>query len=109
SKSVVITSTAPGEGKTVVAANLALSLAASGQRVLLIDGDMRRPKTHELFDLPQEPGLSNVLVGNTPSSEAIQKTNINGLWVLTAGKHPPNPAELLGSRTFREFLTALGE
>ena len=60
---MVVTSTLPGEGKCVVSANLALSLALAGQRVLLIDADMRRPKVHEIFELPQEPGLSNVMVG----------------------------------------------
>jgi capsular exopolysaccharide synthesis family protein len=109
SKSILVTSTAPGEGKTLVSANLALSLAMAGQRVLIVDADMRRPKVHETFGLPQEPGLSNVLVGDAKASEAIHRTTASKLWVLTAGKHPPNPAELLGSRRFNEFLGSLGE
>jgi len=108
-KSIAVTSTTPGEGKTVVSANLAVSLALAGQRVLLIDADMRRAKVHELFDLPQEPGLSNVLVGTERASEAIKRTSIPDLWVLTAGKHPPNPAELLGSRRFKDFVASLAE
>ncbi len=63
-KSLVVTSTGPVEGKSVVSANLAISLALAGQRVLLIDADMRRPKAHELFGVALEPGLSNVMVGN---------------------------------------------
>jgi succinoglycan biosynthesis transport protein ExoP len=108
-KSVVVTSTVPSEGKTVVAANLAISLAAAGQRVLLIDADMRRPKVHELFGRSLEPGLSNVLVGDGKASEAVKKTGVSNMWVLAAGKHPPNPAELLGSKRFVEFLSSLGQ
>lgn len=108
-KSIAVTSTTPGEGKTVVSANLAVSLALAGQRVLLIDADMRRAKVHELFELPMEPGLSNVLVGTERASEAIRRTSIPDLWVLTAGKHPPNPAELLGSRRFKDFIASLAD
>ena len=106
-RSLVVTSTGPGEGKSTVAANLAISLAQAGQRVLLIDADMRKPKTHEIFGTKQEPGLSNLLVGTTKASDAVKKTTVGGLWVLTAGRIPPNPAELLGSPRFREFLTSL--
>jgi capsular exopolysaccharide synthesis family protein len=109
SKSVVVTSTGPGEGKTVVAANLGITLAAAGQRVLVVDADMRRPKLHELFRLKLEPGLSNVLVGDGKASDAVKKVPVPNLWVMAAGKHPPNPAELLGSKRFREFLASLGQ
>jgi polysaccharide biosynthesis transport protein len=109
SKSIVITSSVPGEGKTMVSSNLAIALAQSGQRVLIIDADMRRPKVHEVFDLPQEPGLSNVLVGNAKASESVKKTSVQGLWYLGAGLIPPNPAELLGSVRFHDFLTSLRE
>ena len=109
SRTLVITSTGLGEGKTTVAANLAIGLAQADQRVLLIDADMRRPRVHELFGQKQEPGLSNVIVGNAKASESVRKTTVPGLWVLTAGHTPPNPAELLGSQRFREFLTSLKE
>jgi len=109
SKSIVVTSTGPGEGKSIVSANLAMSLALAGQRVLLIDGDMRRPKTHELFGVALEPGLSNVMVGNAKASEAVKKTLTPNLWLMAAGKHPPNPAELLGSKRFKDFMSSLGE
>jgi len=104
---VVVTSTGPGEGKTVVASNLAIGLAYAGQRVLLMDGDLRRPRVHEIFSYDQEPGLSNALVGDTKTSEAVRRTDVNGLCVLTAGRVPPNPAELLGSRRFKELLASI--
>ncbi len=109
SKSIVVTSTGPGEGKSVVSANLAMSLALAGQRVLLIDADMRRPKAHEFFGVSQEPGLSNVMVGDAKASDAVKRTLTPNLWLMAAGKHPPNPAELLGSRRFKDFMLSLGE
>ena len=108
-RTLVVTSTGLGEGKTIVASNLAVGFALTGQRVLLVDGDMRRPRTHELFECDQEPGLSNVLVGNAKPSEAVRKTNVAGLWVLPSGRTPPNPAELLGSKRFKDFLGSLGD
>jgi capsular exopolysaccharide synthesis family protein len=106
-RSLVVTSAGPSEGKSIVAANLALALAQTGQRVLLVDGDMRRPRVHEIFSSPQEPGLSNVLTGNAKLSEAIRKTETPGLWVLNAGHIPPNPAELLGSRRYLDVIASL--
>ena len=108
-RSVVVTSTGPGEGKTLVASNLAVALAQAGQRVLLIDADMRRPRLHELFGQQQEPGLSNILVGNAKASQAVHKTPISGLWLLPSGYHPPNPAELLGSHRYKDFAASLAE
>jgi succinoglycan biosynthesis transport protein ExoP len=108
-KSIAVTSTGPGEGKSVVSANIAVSLAQAGQRVLLIDADMRRPKAHEFFGLPVEPGLSNVMVGDAKASETVKRTLTPNLWLLAAGKHPPNPAELLGSRRFRDFMATLAD
>ena len=109
SKSIVVTSTGPGEGKSVVSANLSMALALAGQRVLLIDADMRRPKAHELFGVSQEPGLSNVMVGESKASDAVRRTLTPNLWLMAAGKHPPNPAELLGSKRFKDFMASLGE
>ena len=108
-RTLVVTSTGPGEGKTTFASNLAVSLAQTGQRVLLVDADMRKPKVHEVFSVGQEPGLSNVLVGNAKASESVRKTAASGLWILPAGKMPPNPAELVGSARFRDFLASLKE
>jgi capsular exopolysaccharide synthesis family protein len=109
SRCLVVASTGPGEGKTLVSTNLAIALAQMGQRVLLIDADMRRPTVHVLLGEKQEPGLSNVLVGMTEPSQAVRRSAVPGLWVLPAGRIPPNPAELLGSARFRVFLGKLSE
>lgn len=106
-RSLVVTSTGPGEGKSMVAANMAVALAQAGQRVLLVDADMRRPKVQDVFQLAQEPGLSNLLVGNAKANECVRKSSVAGLWVLPAGRIPPNPAELLGSQRWREFMATL--
>jgi polysaccharide biosynthesis transport protein len=106
-QSLVVTSSGPGEGKTVVATNLALALAQTGQRVLLIDADMRRPRVHEVLDQRQEPGLSNVLTGDASYDAAVLEIEKTGLRVLTAGHMPPNPAELLGSKRFKDLLDTL--
>jgi succinoglycan biosynthesis transport protein ExoP len=106
-RSVVITSTRPGEGKTLVAANVAISLAQSGNRVLLLDADLRKPRVHSVFNQVQDPGVSTLLVGRAKASEAIRKSTVDGLWILPAGRIPPNPAELLGSKRFKEFHHSL--
>jgi capsular exopolysaccharide synthesis family protein len=109
SRTVMVTSTAPSEGKTVVSTNLADALAQAEQRTLVIDGDMRRPRVHEVFAFAQEPGLSNVLVGAVQIDKAIRKTDNPFLSVLPAGHIPPNPAELLGSSKYRKLLEDLGK
>jgi capsular exopolysaccharide synthesis family protein len=107
-RSIVVTSTGPSEGKTMVAGNVAIALAQTGQRVLLVDADMRRPRAHELFAVNVEPGLSNLLVGASKPSEVVQAAGVENLWVMPAGKTPPNPAELLGSRQFASLVGSLG-
>jgi len=107
SRLVVVTSSAPGEGKTAVSTNLSLALAQAGHRVLLIDADMRKPRVHEVFSQPLAPGLSNLLVGDKPVSEAIRESTQQGLWLMAAGTYPPNPAELLGSKKFRDLTVFL--
>lgn len=108
-RSLVVTSAGPGEGKSVVSSNVAIALAQTGQRVLLIDGDMRRPRIHDIFGSNQEPGLSNVLTGNAKASDAIRRSQVHGLWLLSSGHIPPNPAELLGSRRFADFMISLDQ
>ena len=103
-KAVVVTSTGPGEGKSLVATNLSVALAQAGSRVLLVDGDMRKPRIHEVFGLQQSPGLANLIVGTAKGSDTVRKTSVPNLWVLPSGPHPPNPAELLGSRRFKEVI-----
>jgi capsular exopolysaccharide synthesis family protein len=105
--SVVVTSTGPSEGKTVISSSLAITLAQAGQRTLVVDADMRRPRMHEALDRAQEPGLSNVLVGDATLADAARSTSVPNLWVLPAGHIPPNPAELLGSKKYRELIAEL--
>jgi succinoglycan biosynthesis transport protein ExoP len=109
SRLVVVTSSAPGEGKTAVSTNLSLALAQSGHRVLLIDADMRKPRVHEVFGRALAPGLSNFLVGASLPSEVIHETPQQGLWVMPAGTYPPNPAELIGSKKFKDLTVFLQE
>ena len=92
----------------MVSTNLAEALAQAEQRTLVIDGDMRRPRVHEVFGFSQEPGLSNVLVGEVSIKSAIRQTGNNFLSALPAGHIPPNPAELLGSTKYRKLLEELG-
>ena len=108
-RTLVVTSAGPGEGKSMFSSNLSVSLAQAGQRVLHIDADMRRPRVHEIFEITQEPGLSNLLVGDCKPSEAVRKTAVQNLWILPAGMIPPNPAELLGSRRCTDYFTTLRE
>lgn len=103
-QALLVTSTSPGEGKSIVASNLAISLAQTRKRVLLIDADMRKPKVHTAFGLSQEPGLSNLLVGEVKASAAVSTSSVPGLWVMSAGRTPPNPAELLGSERLTGYL-----
>jgi succinoglycan biosynthesis transport protein ExoP len=104
---VVITSSMPGEGKTAVSSNLSVALAQAGHRVLLMDVDMRKPRVHEVFRRAIAPGLSNLLVGNASASETIYDSGVPGLWLMPAGTLPPNPAELIGSKRFRDFTAFL--
>jgi len=108
-KAILVTSASPGEGKSVVAANLAVALAQSGARVLLLDTDMRRPAVHRLVEREREPGLSNLLVGESKASDVILPTRIANLWLLGAGHDTPNPPELLGSQRFKKLLSGLKE
>ena len=107
-RSLLVTSTMESEGKSTLASNLASALAHNGKRVLLIDGDMRRPTVHKQFGLKRSPGLSNLIGGNTGHSDAVidstTKTDLAELDVLTAGDSPPNPAELLGSQRFKDAI-----
>ena len=108
-RSILITSAAPEDGKSVVAVNLALALGKSGSSVLLIDADLRRPVLHTLLNREQRFGLSEVLLGTHKPSEAIVQTRHAGVWLLPCGAGVPNPSEQLGSKRFKEFLKKLGE
>jgi len=103
-KTLLITSPSPGDGKTTAASNLAITMARSGSRVLLVEANFRRPALARLFDLPDAVGLSNVLVGLNSPSEAIQATAVENLDIVVAGGPPPSPADLLGSESMRRFI-----
>lgn len=100
---LLVSSTVPGEGKSVTAANLAVAMALDGLKVILVDCDLRRPTLHDKFETEQRPGVTNVLVEHTTLDEAIKETGIPGLRLLTAGPIPPNPAELLNSRAMHQL------
>jgi polysaccharide biosynthesis transport protein len=107
-KSIMVTSSQPGEGKTTTAVNTAISLAQLGASVLLIDADLRRPAVHKTFKLPYTRGLSSYLSGSTSQIEdLIIKLAIPNLSVLTSGPIPPNPAELVGSERMKDMLDYL--
>lgn len=96
-KTILVTSSTSGEGKSTTAANLGVVFAQEGKRVLIIDGDLRKPTLHQTFKTFNKVGLSNVLARKVPFHEAVQEAFIVGLYVLTSGPIPPNPAELLSS------------
>jgi len=106
-KYIAITGPTPACGKSFIAANTAALVAHAGARVLLIDSDLRRGQLFRTFGLEQGPGFSEVLSGDVDVESAIQKTDVDNLDVLTTGKRPPNPAELLISRHFEEMKTKL--
>jgi non-specific protein-tyrosine kinase len=106
--SLLITSAKPGEGKSFVAANLAVSYAQNGNRVILVDADLRKPSLHRIFDLPLAPGFSNLVINHQEEvANMIRPTAVQNLWVLTCGIIPPNPVELLGSPRAAQVMVQL--
>jgi tyrosine-protein kinase Etk/Wzc len=106
-RTILVTSSGPGEGKSTTVANLAITMAQMGTKTILVDSDLRRPVIHSIFGLQRAPGLTNYLAGNVPLQEIIQPTPIENLSILTCGVLPPNPSELLGSKKMRELLEEL--
>jgi capsular exopolysaccharide synthesis family protein len=106
-KALVITSAIAGEGKTSTATNLAVALAQAGRRVLLIDGDLRRPRVAGLLGLESSVGLTTVLVGRTKLEESIQRHQASGVYFLAGGPTPPNPTEVLQSQATSDLLAKL--
>ena len=114
-QTIVVTSTVQGEGKSWVAANLAVTFAQTGKNVIIIDSDMRRPRQNSIFGVDMFPGLSNYLSGitsrgtekNVSVKECIQSTEIDNLYIIPAGNIPPNPSELLESQKTIDLIEEL--
>ena len=107
-QSLVITSTGVGEGKTFVASNLALGLAMADRKVIIVDVDMRRPRLHDVYNVAQTPGLSDVLAGRATLAQAMRQLPGSNLWVMPSGGPTENPAEKLASPRFGDLLESLG-
>ena len=116
-KSILITSTLPGEGKSWVSSNLAVTFAQAGKKVVLVDADMRKGRVYSIFGVSPRPGLSNYLSGvdwnNGDASEDladyIQETEVDNLYVIPAGNVPPNPSELLVSDRMQDLMTKIND
>ncbi len=106
-QTIIVTSASPGDGKSTVSANTAVVFAQEGKRVLLVDADMRKPTVHYTFHLTNTMGLSNLLTRQATLSEVLNPTETEGLDVITCGPIPPNPAELLGSKTMGKVIAEM--
>ncbi|UCE05630.1 MAG: polysaccharide biosynthesis tyrosine autokinase, partial [bacterium] len=106
-KTIVVTSPGPQEGKSTTVANLAITIAQTGTKTLLVDTDLRRPVLHSIFNLSRSKGISNYLVGKVGLEDTIFKTDIDNLYVMPCGTLPPNPSELLGSKAMKECVNEL--
>lgn len=104
-KSMLITSPGPGEGKTMTLCNLAIAIAQNKKKVLIVDGDMRIPRLHDVFNKENKLGLSNFLCGQAKFDALAQNTNIENLSLTSSGIIPPNPSELLASNKLKEFIS----
>ena len=105
-RTFVVTSPAAGEGKSTTLANLAVTMAQSGRKTILVDCDLRRPTLHELLGRPMSPGLTDVLLGANDRMP-LQQTDIDNLTLLSCGPKPPNPTDLLGSARMDQIISQL--
>jgi len=104
---ILVCSSGPREGKTITTANIAITMAQAGSKIIILDCDMRRPEIHNLFGVTRERGMSNILVGTDNIGKIIQSTKIPNLDIITSGPIPPNPSEILGSKRMKGLLVAL--
>ncbi|HEY2804109.1 MAG TPA: polysaccharide biosynthesis tyrosine autokinase, partial [Actinomycetota bacterium] len=104
-KTILVSSALEGEGKTTTAANLAVTLAQSGKRVVLVSADMRRPRLHEFFGLENDRGLAEILSHKMPAWEGLQESGVENLWIFTSGQVADAPAELLSSDRMIDFIS----
>ena len=103
-RTILVTSTAPSEGKSITAANLAIVFAQQGKKVLLIDADLRKPTVHYTFRINNTFGLSNYLIGEHPLEKITHESNVDNLSIIPCGPIPPNPSELLGSNGLKKMI-----
>ncbi len=108
-KTLLITSPAPGDGKTTLSSNLACAIAQAGSRVVLLDCDFRKPTLHRVFELKPEVGMSSVLAGDASIAAATQQSSVPGLSIICCGPIPANPSEILNSQGFLDLLEDLGK
>jgi protein-tyrosine kinase len=106
-KTILITSPSPSEGKSVTAANLAVVMAQAGYNTVLLDCDLRKPSQHKIFNVTNEIGLTNGLLATANAHNFIRQTRVENLRILTSGPLPPNPAELLGSKSMATLIDML--
>ncbi|MDR3626959.1 MAG: polysaccharide biosynthesis tyrosine autokinase [Ignavibacteriaceae bacterium] len=106
-KTILVTSSTPGEGKTLISANLAGTFAQLGKKTLIIDTDLRKPRAHTLFGVTKHPGLVDYLFNEAKLEEIIRPTELNNLSLITSGTIPPNPSEILASKKMRDFIEVL--
>ncbi len=108
-KTIQVTSPEPGDGKSTLASNLAIAMAQAGQKILILDADLRKPMQHKIFEIDNTTGLSSVLAGAATLDEAIRPGPVKGLDVLPSGPDVPNPSEILNSDSFAKMLKSLSE
>lgn len=106
-KTIMLTSSGPGEGKSTTASNLAVVMAENGNSVIIIDCDLRKPRLHKVFGLSNIKGLSNLLVDECSFQDATKRIGIPNLDILTSGVRPPNPSELLQSKKMKQLIEIL--
>lgn len=107
-KTIVVTSSQQNEGKSTVIANLAVSFAGmEDKKVLVVEGDLRNPTVHRMFNVSNSHGITEILTGKKPFEECVHNTEVPGLYVVTCGKIPPNPSEMLASKKMKAFIESL--